>query len=130
MALSIRIFISYTLRGSDINSALLGALKRKLESIEGVCVYVDILDNDSTEHQKRVFDEILEADVLCLIKSNEINKSMWVKTEVEYAKKNDIPILLLNIGDIHRLLKLHNADQLKGDAFLENIIAAIYGRVG
>jgi hypothetical protein len=93
-----RIFISYTTINNDTTIELLNAISCRLRTIANV--YIDLLDNDSDNKQKRVFDELDRSDLLILLISERIEQSKWVKIEIDRAQKMFIPILQFTINDL------------------------------
>ena len=59
-------------------------------------VFIDLLNNDSPDKQKRIFDEIDACDLLLVIETNNVYKSKWVNLEIERAKNKKIPIQKLS----------------------------------
>ena len=100
-----RIFVSYTLRGSDVNYELLVAIKRKLKSVPWIDTYIDIVDNRSSNPQAHVMEELSKADSIWLIRSELVDTSIWVQLELQVAKARRIPIVVLNIRDVYDILK-------------------------
>lgn len=86
-----KIFISYTLQDGVLNIDFFRNLK---SVVKDYCLsYIDILDNDSSDKQARVEQELLRSDYLILIKTLKIKKSEWVKKEILIAQENNIPII-------------------------------------
>ena len=80
-------FVSYTLRDGEITPMQLRRLSRLLKA-EGHTVFIDYLDNDSTEKQARVIDELLHCDEIMLLETRKVNDSEWVSLELAYAQRN------------------------------------------
>lgn len=95
------IFVSYTTRDSEISLHRLNEVSIKLKQIG--YVYVDIIDNNSQDKQKRVFYELDNSDVIVLIASNSVYNSKWVALEIERARKKKIPIIPFTIDEISTL---------------------------
>ena len=96
-----RIFVSYTLRGNDLNYEMLDRFKSKLNLNPSIYTYIDILDNDSLNHQDRVVQELMKADIICLINSREVHNSMWVKKELDIARDCSIPIAQITVQQLN-----------------------------
>ena len=79
-------FVSYTLRDGEISPMQLRRVSRLLKA-EGHTVFIDYLDNDSTEKQARVIDELLHCDIIMLLKTRKVNDSEWVALELAYARR-------------------------------------------
>lgn len=106
------IFFSYTLKDNEINSDILQKIKKTFSILENVQTYFDILDNHSINHQDYVFKALTEANILCLIKSSNINTSCWVNKEIEFAKKRNLPIIEINRKDIEEILASKTKQEL------------------
>lgn len=96
-----KIFVSYTTKDNEITIDRLKTIAYKLKYIGHI--YVDLIDNDSLNKQKRVLYELDNSDMVILILSNEIFNSNWVKIEIERAKNNNIPIIKLTVNEIFSL---------------------------
>lgn len=92
------IFVSYTTKDHEISLVMLNQISTRLKQIG--TVYVDILDNNSLDKQKRVFDELDNSDVIVLIVSNNVYNSKWVIKEIERARKLLIPIISFSVHEI------------------------------
>lgn len=98
------IFFSYTLRDKEINIDILQNLKKAFSQLDYVQTYFDIFDNNSINHQDYVFKALTEADILCLIKSSNINTSCWVNKEIEFAKRRNLPVIEISRKDMEEIL--------------------------
>lgn len=107
-----KIFFSYTLRDKEINSDILQKVKKVFSLLENVQTYFDIFDNHSINHQDYVFKALSEANILCLIKSSNINTSCWVNKEIEFAKKRNLPVIEIDIKDIKEILASKTQQEL------------------
>lgn len=99
------VFCSYTLRDGLVTIEKLRKLK-ELISKSADC-YIDILDNDSIDKQKRVVEELSKAQLVLVLMSPDLKKSAWVKEEYRIANEKNIPIVEININhinDIQRVL--------------------------
>jgi len=95
---SLKIFISYTVRDGLISKEVLEKLQA---TMLGDCnVYIDLLDNDSVDKQARVENELRMSDLVVIIKTININKSEWVKREINLANKYNIPIVEFNYKEL------------------------------
>ena len=93
-----RLFVSYTLRDGEITPMQLRRLSRILKA-EGHTVFIDYLDNDSTEKQLRVINELLHCDKIMLLQTRMVKDSEWVALELAYARlyhKQVIPCRISN----------------------------------
>lgn len=95
------IFISYTTKDQEITLHSLSKISIKLEQIG--YVYVDLINNNSLNKQKRVFDELDNSDVLILLISPSVYKSKWVIKEIERANQQLIPIIPFTINEMNIL---------------------------
>lgn len=85
-----RIFVSYTIKDAIITTDLLRQEKQMLER-QGM-VFVDALDNDSIDKQKRVMEELTKCDKLVLLETPSVYDSKWVQIELSVAKSLGKPI--------------------------------------
>jgi len=122
----VNVFLSYTLRGNDVDYLILKKIKERLEILEWLYVYIDILDNDSINHQERVFEELNRANIVCIIQSTQINNSIWVQKELKHAKQKKIPILWLSNQDIHEILEITSYEGLLQSLVLKKILEKSY----
>jgi hypothetical protein len=95
-----RIFVSYTTRDTFINKKLLSSVSSLL-SLYGE-TFVDLLHNNSIDHQARVEQELYAADIVVLLRSHSIDCSDWVKWELQKAKDLSIPVVEVQISDINK----------------------------
>jgi len=91
-------FVSYTTRDKEVTVDLLKSLSRLLERDGDV--FIDIINNDSLDKQKRVITELDDCDILVLLETENVYSSTWVSYELERAFKNNIPIKKIRISDI------------------------------
>lgn len=94
-------FISYTRRDKEVTRELLEKLSAKLREFGEV--FVDILDNNSTDKQERVISELSSSDTLILLESKSIYNSDWVRIELEIANEKKIPITTISLGELGNL---------------------------
>lgn len=92
------IFVSYTTKDCEVTLHRLNEISIKLKQIG--YVYIDIIDNNSQDKQKRVFEELDNSDVIILIISNSVYNSKWVIKEIERAHKQFTPIVPFTINEI------------------------------
>lgn len=95
------IFVSYTTRNNEVTANSLIDFSNKINSFGKV--FIDLLDNNSDDKQKRVITELEKSDLLILIKSLNSLNSEWVKFELETAKKLNIPVIDISIDDLDGL---------------------------
>ena len=98
------VFCSYTLRDGLVTIEKLRKLK-ELISKSADC-YIDILDNDSIDKQKRVLEELSKAQLVLVLMSPDLKKSAWVKEEYRIANEKNIPIVEININHINDLQEI------------------------
>ena len=96
-----RIFVSYTTRNNEVAESLLLALSNKLSCFGNV--FIDLLNNDSVDKQKRIVTELNICDLLVLIESASSNCSEWVRFELRTANELNIPIVILPVNSIDNL---------------------------
>lgn len=95
------IFVSYTTIDHNVTLFKLKEISAKLKKIGSV--YIDIIDNNSQDKQKRVFDELDNSNIVVLVISDNIYNSKWVKIEIERAHNMSIPIIPFDIEEIMHL---------------------------
>lgn len=93
-----KIFVCYTTRDAEITINLLKKISKKL-STYGV-VFIDIIDNNSTNKQLRVISELESSDLIVVIESKSIYQSEWVALEIKKAKLKKIPIKILQVKEL------------------------------
>jgi hypothetical protein len=93
-----KVFVSYTTKDRAVTKELLANFSKQLEMYGDV--FVDLLDNDSTDKQARVLFELNQSDLLVLLETKNIYNSPWVALELENAKKRHIPIKKFHLADI------------------------------
>ena len=98
------VFCSYTLRDGLVTIEKLRKLK-ELISKYADC-YIDILDNDSIDKQERVVEELNKAQLVLVLMSPDLKKSVWVKEEYRIANEKKIPIVEININHINDLQEI------------------------
>lgn len=98
------VFCSYTLRDGLVTIEKLRKLK-ELISQSAAC-YVDILDNNSIDKQKRVVEELSKAQLVLVLMSPDLKKSAWVKEEYRIANEKKIPIVEININHINGIQEI------------------------
>lgn len=96
-----KIFVSYTTRDKEVSIDNLRAVASKLSTIGDA--YIDIIHNDSIDKQKRVFQELDNSDVVILINSKNVIKSVWVEKEIKRANHYSIPIANFSMVDLINL---------------------------
>ena len=99
-----KIFFSYTLKSQDLSVDLLKKIKKKISKLTNIDTYIDIVDNNEKEHQDYVYKNLLQSDCVCILKTSMIDKSIWVKKEIDFAKKNNIKIIEMTLNDINFIL--------------------------
>ncbi len=102
---SIKLFFSYTLHGTDMNTHVLECIKEQFFRLPQYETYIDYLDNplpsdyvrkncrvelnESTitnKFQRQVKERLLSADVVCLLHSEQFDTSIWVQEELQLLK--------------------------------------------
>lgn len=87
------IFVSYTLRDRALDLTWLAGLASEIHKFARP--YVDVLHNDSADHQGRVVDELLRASVILACPSPGYLASPWVRLELSMARSAGLPIVCL-----------------------------------
>ena len=85
-------FVCYTARDKEITTELLQSFYDELK--KNGKVFIDMINNDSEDKHKRIISELDNSDILILIETN-VYKSDWVVIELERAKANKIPIMIV-----------------------------------
>ncbi len=93
-----KIFVSYTTLDNDVTVELLNSLSNSLSNL-GI-IYIDLIHNDSFDKQARVLYEIDRCDCFLLLQSDKIDKSNWVKIEVERARLRQKPIKKILLSEL------------------------------
>ena len=93
-------FVSYTTRDNEVTIDLLQTFSKRLGKFGKV--FIDIINNNSKDKQKRVFDELDNSDMIVLIESSYVYQSEWVAIEIERAKLKQIPIKQLSIKQLNK----------------------------
>lgn len=92
------IFFSYTLRGKIVSKELLSKIASSFSPISNL--FIDIIHNDSVDKQRRVLSELNNADILILLKTDNISSSKWVNLELSIARKNKTPIYEIGLDEL------------------------------
>ena len=85
-----KVFISYTLQDSIIDRDLLSKVYEDISP--QLDVFIDLINNDSSDKQNRVMSELRTSQYLCVLETPSTGQSVWVKKEVEEAINRHIPI--------------------------------------
>ena len=85
-------FVCYTARDKEITTELLQSFYDELK--KNGKVFIDMINNDSEDKHKRIISELDNSDILIPIETN-VYKSDWVVIELERAKANKIPIMIV-----------------------------------
>lgn len=93
-------FVSYTTRDAEITRDLLFLFSKKLKDFGDV--FIDIIDNNSTDKQARVIEELDCSDLIILVESKSTYESQWVALEISRAISQQIPIKVFSINEIER----------------------------
>jgi TIR domain len=93
-----RIFVAYTTIDKEISREFLLSLRKRV-SIAGK-VFIDLIDNDSTDKQERVISELDNSDILLLVNTQNVSKSKWVSIELDRAEERKIPIIMLSPAEV------------------------------
>lgn len=92
------------MRDKQISIEFLSRLKEILR-LQKIDTFIDIIDNiRGTDHQKIIYDWLISADCLYLIETKETYNSEWVRKELDFASKFNIPIVKGKIQDIQRFV--------------------------
>ncbi|MGL6200461.1 MAG: hypothetical protein ACRC3H_16145 [Lachnospiraceae bacterium] len=116
-----KIFLSYTLRDSELDKQSLKKFKSKMLEY-GFEVYIDILDNDSSEPQKHVFKMLLDSNIICIIETKSIEKSQWVNKEREFALRYNIPSVTISYKDMISIMNCVDYSEFVGNKVIKQIM--------
>lgn len=108
-------FVSYTLNDGLLTIDNLQSI-HDLVSQYAIC-FIDVIDNNSVDRQKKVIDTLNQSDVMLLLVSPGIKKSKWVRLEYQIAQDLSIPIYEVNVedGDFkERIRILLNKERING----------------
>ena len=100
-----KVFFSYTTRDGFIDAELMKELNSRLSPL--FSIFIDLIHNDSEKKQERVLSEVRCSNYLVVLNTPLIEKSDWVKIEVDEAKKLGIPVLyteLIKHNDLEKNL--------------------------
>lgn len=121
-----KIFFCYTIRDNQINLLLLTNLKRTINLLNLFYTYIDLIDNNNSNNpQQNVIENIKSSDILCIINTPKIFESPWVKKEIYYANKFNIPIIEIDLNLIYNFLDTDDITQLLFNPFIIKIIQTI-----
>ena len=95
-------FVCYTTRDEEVTISLLEIFSKKLSNHGDV--FIDIIDNNSTDKQLRVINELESSDLVILIESKSIYQSEWVALEINKAKSRKIPIRIVPIEELSNFI--------------------------
>ncbi|SNR83379.1 TIR domain-containing protein [Flavobacterium sp. ov086] len=99
-------FVCYTIRDKEITFSLLQHYANFLK-ISGD-VYIDLINNNSLDKQKRVFQELDQCDVLIIIETKNVYNSKWVELEINRALELKKEIVKISVKSI--LEKISNSN--------------------
>jgi predicted nucleic acid-binding protein len=121
-----KVFVSYTTIDKEITVKFLQGINDFLKSQGNV--FIDLIHNDSTDKQKRVFYELENSDIVVLVNSKNVYNSYWVSKELDFAEKVGIPKLILFPSEIKFLpevkLRLKIFDALKNNTATKKCITS------
>jgi len=135
-----KIFLCYTLRGKDFNIKSLKTLKKQFEKLDNYSFYIDRLDNEiantdlstntiiqinentlNSKYQQILRKNLLNTDILCIIKSDRLHSSEWVTHERIFAKQNKLLEVCIDKKDWNDFLQIDNTLDLLKSNFINNI---------
>ena len=108
-----KIFLCYTLRGTDLTCALLERFKRRMQATGFFEIYIDVLDNNNKENpQQYVMEQLNDADLFCVIRSQMIDNSEWAQKELAAAKFLGMAKVTLTVTQIKKILGTKSDEEL------------------
>jgi len=90
------VFISYTIRDTEISIDNLQKVKCKLHKFDSV--YIDLID--IYRSQDKVESELKNSNLVILIETENVYNSKWVLKEIDIASRCSIPILKIKMSDL------------------------------
>ena len=115
-----RIFVSYSLRCGCVTQKHLDNLRHIQRQLSNISMYIDIFDNPQGYNggkkslrcpaHRYVLSEIRKSDVFLLLSDPSV--SPWVYSELNLARKLDIPIRKVTEDDLSILLDNCNEKRL------------------
>lgn len=103
--MSMKVFVSYTLRDGFLNTHDLRLIEKAL--ISWCDPYIDLLHNRSRNPQKQVISVLEESSLLLACLTPGLFSSRWVQLELKLAIINNIPIKFLDTGIFLRNARLN-----------------------
>lgn len=91
-----KIFLSYTKRDIFVSTRFLAEVARVLSPLGEI--FVDCIHNDSKNPQDRVINELSHSSAVILLATPQIMESPWVRLELSYACRHNIPIFTCFLG--------------------------------
>ncbi|MGD1889770.1 MAG: TIR domain-containing protein [Cyclobacteriaceae bacterium] len=98
-----RQFVSYTLRDKELSEEFLKEALMYYRNFGDV--FLDIITNDSSDKQKRVINELDNADKFILIETKSVYDSEWVKLEIERAIEKGQAIEKIKLVDLKEIIE-------------------------
>jgi len=109
-------FISYTTRDGVYNLTKLKQIDNVLSQYYST--FIDLLHNISTNPQQQIIKEIIQSNIVIVLKSKDTFNSPWVLLELNIANLLNKPIYLIDNTDELKYNKLHEATAFSLSAFL------------
>lgn len=103
-----KLFFSYTMHDGFISKELME--KVYLCLAPSFDVFIDLIHNDSENKQERVLAELRQSHYIFVIKTPSIDKSLWVKLEMDEAARLNIPISYIDLTNRNNVIE--NADYI------------------
>lgn len=120
-----KVFFCYTLRDNNINFSLLNNLKNNMNLLNLFYTYIDLIDNNATDYQQDVIKNLKCSDILCIINTPKIYESPWVKKEIHYANKFNIPIIKIDLTSIYSFIDTTDTKELICSSLIIKIIQTV-----
>ncbi|MFT0694573.1 TIR domain-containing protein [Acinetobacter bereziniae] len=92
-----KIFISYTRRDNELTESDFRKIQDLINNKYQIFIH---FFNPKINSQKEIESEVLNSDILILIKTRESFLSKWVLTELKTAQSANIPIFYITINDL------------------------------
>lgn len=102
-----KIFFSYTMRDCVVDKKLMEEINTRLSP--SFDIFIDLIHNDSECKQERVLFELRNSQYLIVINTPLVEKSIWVRTEIDEARRLNIPVFYTELME-HNDLKKNSED--------------------
>ena len=108
-----KVFLSYTLKGNDMNMSFLKIVKSWIES-QNLTTYIDILDNEYNAKffQSKLLEELRSSDIFLIINTPHYKDSAWTNLELKEATKSGLVIIDINKTQLKKIIQTEDFNYL------------------